>query len=194
MGPLRVKAIVTMKPLTSVKELKYFIGKLSYIQRFILGLVATIAQFTPLLKRGMKFRWTNEHQLAFHKLQEMITSLPTVKTPTLSIPQQLYLALNDKAVGALISQESEDGTEQPIYYMSRALRDAETHYPRTEHTCPSLIYATQKLRHYLLAHMVHLMTKSNPIRTLLQRPVLLGRLAQWLLQFFEYHVHHTKGS
>ena len=30
------------------------------------------------------------------------------------------------------------------------------------------------------------MTKSNPIRTLLQRPVLLGRLAQWLLQLSEY--------
>ena len=54
MGPLRVKAIVTMKPLTSVKELKYFIGKLSYIQRFILGLAATIAPFTPLLKKGVK--------------------------------------------------------------------------------------------------------------------------------------------
>ena len=97
----------------------------------------------------------------------MITSLPTVKTPTLSIPQQLYLALNDKAVRALISHESEDGTKQPIYYMSRAFRDTETHYPRVEHTCPSLIYAMQKLQHYLLAHMVHLMTKSNPIRTLL---------------------------
>ncbi|XP_050251425.1 uncharacterized protein LOC126698319 [Quercus robur] len=33
--PLKVKAIVTMKPLTSVKELKSFIGKLSYIRRFI---------------------------------------------------------------------------------------------------------------------------------------------------------------
>ena len=54
MDPLKVKAIVTMKPLTSVKELKYFIGKLSYIQRFILGLAATIAPFTPLLKKGVK--------------------------------------------------------------------------------------------------------------------------------------------
>ena len=63
--PLKVKAIVTMKPSTSVKELKSFIGKLSYIRRFILGLAATIAPFTPLLKKGVKFRWTNEHQLAF---------------------------------------------------------------------------------------------------------------------------------
>ncbi|XP_030936205.1 uncharacterized protein LOC115961348 [Quercus lobata] len=136
MVPLKVKAIVTMKPLISVKELKSFIGKLPYIQRFISGLVAAITPFTPLLKKGVKFQWSNELQLAFRKLQEMMTNLPTVRSPTLSVPLKLYLASNDKAVGALIAQEGEDA---------------------------------QKLRHYLLAHIMHLMTKSNLIRTLLQR-------------------------
>ena len=56
LNPLKVKAIVMLKPLTSVKELKSFIGKLSYIWRFILGLGATITPFTSLLKKGMKFR------------------------------------------------------------------------------------------------------------------------------------------
>ena len=184
--PLKVKAIVTMKPLTSVKELKSFIGKLSYIRRFILRLAAAIAPFTPLLKKGVKFQWSNEHQLAFRKLQEMITNLPTVRSPMPSMPLRLYLASNDKAVGTLITQEVENGIEQLIYYVSRALRNTKTRYPSVERTSLSLIYATQKLQHYLLAYTVHLMTKSNPIRTLLQRPVLLGRLAQWLLQLSEY--------
>ena len=84
--PLKVKAIVTMKPPTPVKELKSFIGKLSYIRRFILGLATTIAPFTPLLKKDMKFQWSNEHQLAFRKLQEMMTGLPTIRSPTPSVP------------------------------------------------------------------------------------------------------------
>ena len=83
-------------------------------------------------------------------------------------------------------QEGEDGTEQPVYYVSQVLRDAETRYPRAKRTCLSLIYAAQKLQHYLLAHTVHLMMKSNSIRMLLQRPVLSSRLAQWLLQLSEY--------
>ena len=32
------------------------------------------------------------------------------------------------------------------------------------------------------------MTKSHPIRSLLQRPVLTGRLAQWLLQLSQYEI------
>ena len=50
MDPLKVKAIVTMKPSTSVRELKSFIGKLSYIRRFILGLAATIAPFYSIIE------------------------------------------------------------------------------------------------------------------------------------------------
>ena len=108
---LKVKAIVTMKPPTSVKELKSFIGKLSYIRRFIPGLAASIAPLTPLLKKVVKFQWSNEHQLAFCKLQEIMTGLPTVRSLTPGVPLRLYLSSNDKAVGALIAQEGEDGTE-----------------------------------------------------------------------------------
>ena len=101
---------------------------------------------------------------------------------------RLYLASNDKAIGALVAQEDKEGVEQPIYYVSKALRDAEMHYARAERACLSLVYATQKLRNYFMAHTVHLMTKSHPIRTLLQRPVLSEKLAQWLLQLSEYEI------
>ena len=109
--PLKVKAIVMMKLPTSVKELKSFIGKLSYIQRFVPRLAVAIAPFTPLLKKGVKFQWSNEHQLAFCKLQEMMNGLPTVRSPTPGMPLRLYLASNDKAVGALIAQEGEVSIE-----------------------------------------------------------------------------------
>ena len=86
MDPLKVKAIVTIKPPTSINELKSFIGNLSYIRRFIPGSVARIAPFTPLLKKGVKFQWSNEHQLAFCKLQEMMIGLPTVRSPMPNVP------------------------------------------------------------------------------------------------------------
>ena len=54
--PSKAQAIATMKPPTTVKELKSFLGKLSYIRRFIPGLVALITTFTPLLKKGRPYR------------------------------------------------------------------------------------------------------------------------------------------
>ena len=69
-----------------------------------------------------------------------------------------------------------------MYYISRALRDAETRYPRVERACLAIVYASQRLRHYFLAYEVWLMTKSHAIKVLLQQPILFSRISQWLLQ------------
>ena len=53
----KVTAITTIKPPTIVKELKSFLGKASYIWRFILGLALITLTFTKLLKKGQNFKW-----------------------------------------------------------------------------------------------------------------------------------------
>ena len=87
---------------------------------------------------------------------------------------------------ALIAQEDGGGTEQPIYYISRALKDAKTRYPRAKRACLAIVYASQRLRHYFLAYEVWLITKSHAIKALLQQPILSGRISQWLLQLSQY--------
>nr|XP_023914050.1 uncharacterized protein LOC112025620 [Quercus suber] len=113
-------------------------------------------------------------------------NLPTVQAPIHKKPLLLYLANNLYAIGALIAQKDEDGTEQPVYYISRALKDAETRYPRAEGACLAIVYASQRLRHYFLAYEVWLMTKSHAIKVLLQQSILSGRISQWLLQLSQY--------
>uniref|UniRef100_A0A2N9G1I9 RNA-directed DNA polymerase n=1 Tax=Fagus sylvatica TaxID=28930 RepID=A0A2N9G1I9_FAGSY len=186
--PARASAIATMKPPTTHKELKSFLGKLSYIRRFIPGLAAVTSAFSPLLKKGASFHWSTECQEAFEKVQNIMTKLPTVCAPISGKPLRLYLASNSQAIGALIAQENDNGVEQPIYYVSHTLKDAESRYSGAEQSCLALIYASQRLRHYFLAHKVQLMTKSHPIRSLLHRSVLSGRLAQWLLQLSQYEI------
>jgi ribonuclease HI len=186
--PAKASAIATMKPPTSHKELKSFLGRLSYIRRFIPGLAAVTSTFSHLLKKGVSFNWSAECQEAFERIQAIMTKLPTVCAPIAGKPLRLYLASNSQAIGALVAQENDDGVEQPVYYVSRGLKDTETRYSVAERACLALVYASQRLRHYFLAHKIQLMTKSHPIRSLLQRPVLSGRLAQWLLQLSQYEI------
>ncbi|XP_030924617.1 uncharacterized protein LOC115951581 [Quercus lobata] len=108
------------------------------------------------------------------------------RAPIHKRPLLLYLATNSYAIGALITQEDGGGVEQPIYYISRALKDAETRYPRVERACLAIVYASQRLRHYFLAYEVWLMSKSHAIKALLQQPILSGRISQWLLQLSQY--------
>ena len=68
--------------------------------------------------------------------------MPTLQAPIRGLPLLLYLALNPQAIGALLAQEDDDENEQPIYYVSRTLKDAETKYPRIKKACLVIIYAS----------------------------------------------------
>ena len=58
--PAKAKAIVTMKRPTTVKELKSFLGRVSYIRRFVLGLASVTSELSKLLKKGAEFTWRAE--------------------------------------------------------------------------------------------------------------------------------------
>ena len=73
-----------------------------------------------------------------------------------------------------------------MYYISRALKDAETCYPRAERACLAIVYTSQRLRHYFLTYKVWLMTMSHAIKALLQQLILSGRISHWLLQLSQY--------
>ncbi|BFG30001.1 hypothetical protein CerSpe_162750 [Prunus speciosa] len=111
-----------------------------------------------------------------------------MRAPIPGLPLKLYFAATNTAVGALLAQDDHEGEESPIYYVSRQLRGAETRYPKTELLCLALVYAAQRLRHYFLAHKLQLVVKSDPVRYLLTRPVLSGRLARWLQQLSEFDI------
>jgi hypothetical protein len=184
----KTSAIATLKAPTSHKKLKSFLGRLSYIRRFIPNLAAVTAVFTPLMKKRVPFVWSTTCQQAFEKIQTIMTKLPTVCALVTGRPLRLYLASNGEAIGALVAQKDEGGTEKLVYYVSRALRDAKTRYSGAEQACLALVYASQHLRYYFLAHKIQLMTKFYPIRSLLHRPVLSGKLTQWLLQLSQYKI------
>ena len=76
--PAKARAIATMRPLATVKELKSFLGKVSYIQRFIPWLASIMSAFTKLLRKGQSFEWGEVQQMAFKRLQRIMMNLPTV--------------------------------------------------------------------------------------------------------------------
>ena len=55
--PAKATAIATMKRPTSMRELKSFLGKVSYIRRFMPGLASVTIGLSKLLKNGTEFTW-----------------------------------------------------------------------------------------------------------------------------------------
>ena len=109
--PAKATVIATMKPPVTVKELKSFLGKVSYIRRLIPSLASITLAFARLLKKGKNFAWRETQQTAFKRLQQIMMNLPTVQAPIRKKPLLLYLATNLYAIGALIAQEDGSNVE-----------------------------------------------------------------------------------
>ena len=54
-----------------------------------------------------------------------------------------------------------------------------------------MVWATRKLRHYLLAHSIMLVSRLDPIKYLFEKPALTGRLARWLLLRSEFELKYV---
>ena len=58
--PAKATAIATMERPTTVRELKSFLGRVTYIRRFVPGLALVTSGLSKLLKKGAKFTWGTE--------------------------------------------------------------------------------------------------------------------------------------
>ena len=65
----KATAIATMKRPTTVKKLKSFLGRVSYIRRFMPRLASITIGLSKLLKKGIEFTWGTEQQEAFQRIQ-----------------------------------------------------------------------------------------------------------------------------
>lgn len=178
--PAKAKAVLDMPEPTSAKEFKSFLGKASYLRRFLPGLAALSAPLMELLKKKVEYKWEEVHRQAFAKIKETLANAPVMIAPIAGKELKLYLAFNYNAIGIVLAQDDQNGQEKPIYYASRILKEAEARYTKAEKNCLALIYlyAAKKFRHYMLAHKIKLVVGANPIRYLLSRPALPGRTAR----------------
>ena len=84
-----------------------------------------IDSFTPILrlKDEAEFPWGAEQQESFENIKNYLSSPPVLKAPKRGVPFRLYVATEDKIIGAVLTQETE-GKEYIITYLSRRLVDA----------------------------------------------------------------------
>lgn len=74
----------------------------------------------------------------------------------------LNIAAQEIFLGAMCSQEIAEQKERPLYYLSQTLVGAELNYSPIENICLALVFAVQKLKHYMQAHAMHVISEADP--------------------------------
>ena len=87
----------------------------------------------------------------------------------------MYLSVSAHAVSAVLLRDR--GMQQPVYYFSKTMVDAETRYLPLEKLVLALVNAPKKLPHYFQAHTVYILTE-YPLQSLLKRSDFMGWIAK----------------
>ncbi|KAL0836252.1 hypothetical protein Bca101_088141 [Brassica carinata] len=189
-NPEKIRAIHAIPSPRNVKEIQKLSGRMAALSRLISRLSDKSHAFFGTLKNPKDFQCTEECESALHELKAYLTTPPLLSKPLLSEVLLLYLGVSEHAVSAVLI--CEEGSKQlPIYYVNKALLDAETRYCHLEKLALGMIVATRKLRPYIQAHPFVVVT-SFPIKLVLHKPEVSRRLAKWVVELGEYDLWRKK--
>ena len=101
---------------------------MGYQRAFIQDYAKVAKPLNDLLKKGVKFEWTQECTDALNELIKQVTQDPTLVAPNPEEPFELETDASAYAVGAALFQKDERGKRKAIGYASKTLNPAERNY------------------------------------------------------------------
>jgi hypothetical protein len=172
-----------------------FIGLAGYYRRHVLNFAELAKPLTNLTKKNVPFEWVSDHQKAFEKLKQILSTEPLLIYPDFSQPFIAACDACNKEVGAVLSEECDAG-EKPVACCSRQLNYAESKYSTTELELLALLFATQQFRCYLYGRKFTLYTDHRALKWLLNLQDPSSRLTRWAMKLSEYDfvVEHRPGT
>ena len=185
-NPDQIRSIQNIQSPKSIKDVQRLTGRIAALSRFISKSSERCHLFFSTLRKTKDFEWTKECEDALRQLKEYLASPPLLAKPKDGEALYIYLAVSETAVSAVLIRE-EEGRQQPVYYVSKTLLDAETRYSQLEKLALALITAGRKLRPYFQCHPIVVLTQ-YPLRSILHKPELSGRLTKWAVELSEYDI------
>jgi len=183
--PQKINAVKNFPRPNNAKTIKQFLGLAGYYRRFIQDFSKIARPLTCLLKKDIKFDWTDAQELAFTTLREALCSQPLLQYPDFSQPFVVTTDASKYAVGGILSQGPVGG-DHPIAYTSRLLNSAEQNYSTIEKELLAIVYSVNHFRPYLYGHKFLLVTDHKPLVWLHSVKDPTSRLLRWRLKLAEY--------
>ncbi|XP_072064426.1 uncharacterized protein [Arachis hypogaea] len=193
-NPEKCQAILDMHSPKTIKEVQRLTGRLAALSRFLPCLAAKSFNFFQCLKKTARhFSWNEECEEAFMGLKQFLSKPPVLQKPKLGEPLYLYLSVTDVTISSVIITEN-NKDQQPVYFVSKSLQNAELRYPILEKLVLALIFSARRLRPYFQSHTIIVRT-AHPLRQILSKPELAGRLIKWSIELSEFDIHYQpRGS
>jgi hypothetical protein len=188
--PEKVREVMDWKPPTTVRQIRSFLGLAGYYRRFIPDFSRIAKPMTELLKKGVKYDWSQKCEDAFHTLRQHLTTAPVLAQPDNTKPFEVYCDASGTGLGCVLMQDN-----RVIAYASRALRPHEQNYPTRDLELAVVVHALKIWRHYLMGAHFNIYTDHKSLKYIFTQADLNMRQRRWLelIKDYDLEVHYHPG-
>src|SRR6185503_15952080 len=103
--PSKIQDVLDWQAPTSVPEIRSFLGLAGYYRRFVPEFSKIARHMTELLKKGVRFSWSNNCEQAFQTLRKLLTSAPVLAQPDITRPFDVYCDASGTGLGCVLMQD-----------------------------------------------------------------------------------------
>lgn len=204
----KVEAIQNYPQPTNLKELRMFLGLSGYYRRFIKDYAKLAKPLTILLRgedghrqiskfqsKNFKISLNEDAISAFETLKNILSSEDVLIFPDFSKPFIVTTDASDKALGAVLSQNTPDG-ERPITFISKSLSKTEENYATNEKELLAIVWALNSFRNFIYGAKVSIYTDHMPLTFAISPKNVNAKLKRWkaYIEEHNYEMFYKKGK
>ena len=165
--PTKIEAAVNWKPPRNVTEVRSFLGLACYYRRSVRSFSVIASPLTKLLRKGIKFEWTDKCQNSFEQLKGMLVEAPILTQPTSGKEYTLYSDASGNGLGCVLMQDG-----KVVAYASRQLKPHEHNYPTHDLELVAVVFALKIWPHYLYGEKCRIYIDHKSLKHLLTQKEL----------------------
>lgn len=144
----KVKTILEWPTPKNKHDIQVFMGFCNFYRRFIKNF-SGVSKPIYLLTGNTPFEWSTECQQAFDTLKAQFQESPLLQHFDPDRPAILETDASNFALGAILSQRTDDGKLHPVAFYARSLSKAEVNYEIYDKELLSIVEAMKHWRTYL---------------------------------------------
>ncbi|WMV23718.1 hypothetical protein MTR67_017103, partial [Solanum verrucosum] len=142
--PQKIEAVKNWVQLSSVTEVRCFVGLASYYRQFVKNFASIATHLISLTKKEVPFEWTEKCEASFQKLKTLLTTAPILALPVKGKYFIVYYDASYSVLGVVLMQD-----KNVIAYASRQLKVHERNYPTHDLELADVVFALKIWRYYL---------------------------------------------
>ena len=112
----KIEAICAFPQPSTKKQVMNFLGMAGYYRKFCPNFSTVTEPLIALLRKNVKFLWTEACQSAFEHLKVLLRSSLVLAAPEFSRPFKLAVDASDLAAGAVLLPEDKERIDHPVAY------------------------------------------------------------------------------